>query len=246
MSYEINQSQGIYNDGRNQLAGQPALQQPIAPGQVPLVPEESMWKKFSSHYEFPISILIAILLHVVAVLVVIGYMALAYYFGEPKPPDMETIVIAGGGGDGDGVEEDYQPDVKDEIKVDLEDVTAVIPPDTLPDLIPKKNEFELEAMKLRPGDKGLGGGGSGGGKGEGFGRGIGDGVGDGVAKGGRLDRQKRWIINLSYVDPEAFVEKLSDLKIVVGARLNSGRFYIFESLTTKPPVPYKEMDSTEF
>jgi hypothetical protein len=246
MSYDINQSQGIYNDGRNQLAGQPALNQPVSPGQIPLVPEESMWRKYSSHYEFPISILLAVLLHVVAVLVVIAYMALAFYFGEPKPPDMETIVIAGGGGDGDGVEEEFKPDVNDEIKVELEEVSAVIPPDTIPDLIPKKNEFELESKKLRPGDKGLGGGGTGGGKGEGHGRGIGDGVGDGVARGGRLDRQKRWVINLSYVDSDAFIEKLANLKIVVGARFNSGRYFIFETLTTKPPVPYKEMTLDEF
>lgn len=247
MSYDINQSQGMYNDGRNQMAGQPALNQPVAPNQIALPPEEGMWRKFSSHYEFPISVLLAVLLHVFAVLLVIAYMALAFYWGDPKPPEMETIVIAGGGGDGDGAEEDFKPDVKDEIKVELEDVNTVVPPDTVPDqIIPKKNEFELEAKKLRPGDKGLGGGGSGGGKGEGFGKGIGDGVGDGVQKGARNDRSKRWQINFQYEDPESYIEKLANLKIVVGARFNNGRFFIFEEMTAKPPVPFKEMTSGEF
>ncbi len=247
MSYDINQSQGMYNDGRNQMAGQPPLNQPVAPADIPIVPEEGMWRKFSSHYEFPISILLAVLLHVFAVLLVIAYMALAFYFGDPKPPDMETIVIAGGGGEGDGAEEEFKPELKDDIKIELEDVNTVIPPDVIPDtIIPKKNEFELEAQKKRPGDIGKGGSGSGGGKGTGFGTGTGSGVGAGVEKGGRLDRAKRWLINLAYEDPETFIEKLSNLKIVVGTRFNNGRFFIFENLTTTPPVPYKEMSPEEF
>lgn len=242
MSYDINQSQGPYNDGRNQMAGQPALNQPLSPDQVPIAPEEGMWRKFSSHYEFPISILMAVLIHVFAVLIVIAYMALSFYFSDPKPPDMETINFAGGGGDGDGETKELTPEVKDEIKVELDEIKEVIPPDVVPDkIIPDKNQFELEANKKRPGDKGLGGPGSGGGKGAGIGRGIGDGAGDGIASGARLGRTKRWRINFKYEDPEGFIEKLANLKVVVGSRLNSGRYFIYEELSAKPPFKFQEM-----
>lgn len=243
MSYDINQSQGPYNDGRNQMAGQPALSQPLAPSQVPVMPEEGMWRKFSSHYEFPISILIAILLHVFAVLIVIAYMALAFYFGDPKPPDIETIVFAGGGGDGDGAEKEFTPEVKDEIKIELEDIDKVVIPDKI---VPEKNQFELEAQKKRVGDKGKGGTGSGGGKGGGIGDGEGDGAGSGKASGARLARTKRWLINFKYEDPENFIEKLANLKVVVGARLNSGRYHIYEDMGTKPPFKFREMTIDDF
>lgn len=246
MSYDINQSQGPYNDGRNQLAGQPALNQPVSPNQVPLVPEEGMWRKFSSHYEFPISILMAVLLHVFAVLIVIAYMALAFYFGDPKPPDMETINFAGGGGEGDGVTEEFKPEVKDELKVELDDITQVIPPDVIPDKIIPDKTFELKANQLRPGDKGKGGPGSGGGKGAGIGTGEGDGAGAGKASGARLSRTKRWRINFKYEDPESFVEKLANLRVVVGARLNNGRYYIYEELSAKPPFKFQEMTIEDF
>ncbi|MFO0811720.1 MAG: hypothetical protein U0796_00780 [Gemmatales bacterium] len=246
MAYEINQGQGFYNDGSNQMAGQPALQQPVAPGHIPIAPEESMWKKYSSHYEFPISVLLAVLLHVFAVLLVIAYMALAFYFGDPKPPDMETIVFAGGGGEGDGVNEEFKPEVKDELKVELDEIKP-IQPDQVPDqIVPDKNKFEQEVNKLRAGDKGKGGPGSGGGKGAGIGRGEGDGAGDGKASGARLARTKRWRINFKYEDPEGFIEKLANLKVVVGAYLNSGRFHIYDDMKPAPPMTFKEMNPTEF
>jgi hypothetical protein len=242
MSYGINQSQGPYNDGSNELPDQPALDQPVSPDQVPVVPEEGIWKKYSSHYEFPLSLLTAVMLHLLAVMVVVAYMAIAFYFGTPKPPDMETIVFAGGGGSGDGAVEDFKPVVEDEIKIDTQDL---IPPDVIPDKI-QKDQFEIEAQKLRPGDKGKGGTGSGGGKGSGIGTGEGSGAGPGKESGARMGRVKRWKINLSYEDPEAFIEKLSNLKIVIGARLNSGRFYIFEDMPARPPMNYKEMDIQQF
>jgi len=243
MAYEINQSQGPYNDGRNQMAGQPALNQPISPLQVPMVPEEGIWRKFSSHYEFPISILMAVLLHVFAVLIVIAYMALAFYFGDPKPPDMESIVFAGGGGEGDDSEKEFTPEVKDEIKLNLDKIDEVVIPDTI---VPNKNEFELEANKLKQGPKGKGGPGSGGGEGGGIGRGKGDGAGDGIASGARLSRTKRWQINFKYEDPESFIEKLANLRVVVGARLNSGRYNIYEDMASKAPFKFREMNGDEF
>jgi hypothetical protein len=245
MSYDINQSQGPYNDGNNQLAGQPALDQPVSPDQVPVVPEEGIWKKYSSHYEFPLSLLMAVMLHVLAVMVVLAYMAIAFYFGSPKPPDLETIVFAGGGGSGDGAVEEFKREIQDEIKTELDPDILKPPPDVIPDII-KKDQFEIEVQKLRPGDKGKGGTGTGGGKGAGVGTGEGDGAGPGKASGARLDRVKRWRINLSYEDPEMFIEKLSNLKIVIGARFNNGRFYIFEDMPSKPPITYKEMTLETF
>jgi hypothetical protein len=242
MSYDINQSQGPYFDGKNQLPGQPPLDQPISPDQVNLVPDDPTMKKYSSHYEFPLSMLMAVMLHVFAVLLVLAYMAIKFYFAPPPPPDMDTIVFAGGGGQGDDSPEELRPEVKDEIVVKLDPITTEVIPDRLPD----KTLFEREVQKLRQGDKGQGGEGSGGGKGKGVGTGIGDGAGPGVAKGNRLGRPRRWTIKMSYEDAEAFLEKLSELKIVIGARKPDGRFLIFQDMPTKPPVPFVEMDLKKF
>lgn len=59
-------------------------------------------------------------------------------------------------------------------------------------------------------------------------------------------RVKRWRINLKYEDPESFIEKLANLKIVIGARLNSGRYYIFDDLKPTPPHKFREMTIAEF
>src|SRR5262245_36921675 len=160
MSYDINQSQGPYFDGKNQLPGQPPLDQPISPDQVNLVPDDPTMKKYSSHYEFPLSMLMAVMLHVFAVLLVLAYMAIKFYFASPPPPDMDTIVFAGGGGQGDNSEEELRPEVKDELIVKLDPIT---PTEVIPDRLPDKTLFEQEAQKLRQGDKGQGGEGSGGG-----------------------------------------------------------------------------------
>src|SRR4029079_19335494 len=54
--------------------------------------------------------------------------------------------------------------------------------------------------------------------------------------GMRLQRVRRWKINLKYQDPEGFVKKLAELKITVGARMENGKFFIFSDLTKQPPV----------
>jgi len=243
MSYDINQSQGPYFDGKNQLPGQPPLEQPLSPDQVNLLPDDPTMKKYSSHYEFPLSMLMAVMLHVFAVLLVLAYMAIKFYFAPPPPPDMDTIVFAGGGGQGDDSPEEVRPEVKDV----LDPIKIEIPlTEVIPDRLPPKELFEQEAQKLRQGDKGQGGEGTGGGKGKGVGRGIGDGAGDGVAKGNRLGRPRRWTIKMSYEDAEAFLEKLSELKIVIGARKADGHFLIFQDLPPKPPVRFVEMDLKKF
>src|SRR5206468_4313371 len=57
---------------------------------------------------------------------------------------------------------------------------------------------------------------------------------------------KRWVINFKYEDPESFVEKLANLKVVVGARLNSGRYNIYEDMPSKSPFKFREMNIDEF
>jgi hypothetical protein len=68
---------------------------------------------------------------------------------------------------------------------------------------------------------------------------------DKPAGGGRLERVKRWRINLAYDEPKEFVSKLAELKVEVGARQKDGRFQMFTDLT-KSPAEYREIDITAF
>jgi hypothetical protein len=68
-------------------------------------PDEQFWKKYSPHYELPISSLSSLLAHglLVAVLIIGGVLAAKLGLDGGKPPDTEAIVIAGGGGHKEGV-----------------------------------------------------------------------------------------------------------------------------------------------
>ena len=62
----------------------------------------------------------------------------------------------------------------------------------------------------------------------------------------RLARTKRWQINFGYEDSEEFVKKLSNLKVVVGARLNNGTYNIYEEMPSQAPFEPREMTTGEF
>jgi hypothetical protein len=69
-------------------------------------PDERFWKRYSPHYELPISSGTSLAVHVlvITVLVVGGILATRFGLGDSLPPPAEAIVIAGGGGKPEGVE----------------------------------------------------------------------------------------------------------------------------------------------
>jgi hypothetical protein len=68
-------------------------------------PDERFWKKYSPHYELPISSASSVVAHALIVTLIVLGAALAARLGwtDNRMPEVETIVIAGGGGNPQGV-----------------------------------------------------------------------------------------------------------------------------------------------
>lgn len=240
-SSEINQGQGLYHDGKNEVPGVPALPEPLTPAEVIIEAEEGMWKKFSSNYEFPLALLIALSIHVIAVLFVVAFMTINIYWGAPKLPvtgvvDLEPPRIhqdgqndkerqGGGPGGGDPSNETFEPILlskPDSIKFDDPDPKQPLP------------------LTLEP--KGLNRNGK---PGTGIGPGSGPGAGPGNGVGVPMGRNRRWQFDFSYQEPELFLSQLSNLQVTVATRLNNGRFLVFKNLGATTSFKYEEMvDST--
>jgi hypothetical protein len=246
-SSEINQSQGFYHDGNNELPEMPALPEPIAPSQVPLSPDETLWRKYSSHYEFPLSMLLALGIHVFVILCVLAFMTFGFHF---KPVDIVVgqAVIGDPNLNGDnplsGGKLAGSPDdpAQNQEKTDAFDIgpKKSEPADPAPrpeTTLPNKRTFDDLANQQPKGNNGQS-------PVPGDGPGIGPGNEPGTATKGQHDGPKRWTINMQYDAPETFVEKLADLRIIVAARKLDGRFLIFDSLWQKP-VTFRELTSAE-
>src|SRR4029079_6111886 len=69
-------------------AGEPTTYEPEwTEPQVSLVEaDESVWKKYSSHYEFPLSVLVALGIHILALLVGLAGVTVSFYFGQHQAP----------------------------------------------------------------------------------------------------------------------------------------------------------------
>jgi len=245
-SSEINQGQGFYHDGKNEASGVPALPTPVSPDQVLLEAEEGMWKKYSSHYEFPLSLLIAVGIHVVAILFVVAFMTFSFYWSPPKPPvtevfddepprthqDGENQTQREGGSNGDQGRDPLTP---------LSDPLILTPPESLK--LPEQNPTQLPMLpnddtRQRPRPPGKPNGGIGNNSGPGMGNTNGIGV--------PMGRNVRWRILFSYDEPEVFVEQLANLQVTVALRLNNGRFMVYKNLPSTAPFKFEEMTDGAF
>ena len=197
----------------------PASTKPTKAGKVPVEPE--FWKRYSPHYEFPLSLSSSVFLHIFAA----GFLALmAYVFvqwiHEDQPLPVGGIAIGGGGGDPHGVAKGNE---NGPIQSDKEATTEGKNPDPVtnptesaelskpeaapPKLndAPAKRYFNPEDAKLgsqKLADLGMkvssrlklrskGKGGPGSGGGEGGGKGTGTGTGSGPGTGTLNDRERR-------------------------------------------------------
>jgi len=214
---------------------------PQATGTVPqnqsiFLPEDSIWKRYSSHQEFPLSVAASVVLHLLAAgIVVLGSVLVFRFASKEAPSDLEAVVFAGGGGSGDGVGDPtgpemlqdafkYDPNSNNEALADLklEDTREVAAEGDILAEKQKEDQAKINEQLARgerksglTGDKGEGGSGRGGGAGNGFGGGYGDGGGKGRNTGTRHLRQARWIIILPREDPETFIKKLVQIKAIL-------------------------------
>lgn len=218
-----------------------------------LMNEETIWKKYNSHHEFPLSVAVSVALHVFAALFVafLGVWLLQWN-SNPNPPDLGNITFAGGGGSGEGGGDPNGPETNQEAINFSDDTVADDMPKANIDLnqLPSENITSSRAIeqakktdqlakgindpRLLAGDKGRGGSGRGGGKGEGFGTGEGDGAGPGKMSK-REQRALRWVISIQYRDGEEFVEKWAELNAMMVVSETPGNYLIFRDLKQKPP-----------
>jgi len=73
--------------------------------QLPKVPEERFWKRYSPHHEFPLSLSSSLFLHIVGLVILIfgGVLLALIGLGQNNAIAVDAVTIAGGGGNPDGV-----------------------------------------------------------------------------------------------------------------------------------------------
>jgi hypothetical protein len=236
----------------------------VPQSQSMFLPDESIWKRYSSHQEFPLSVAASVVLHLFAAGIVVLGGVLVFSFGNRAgPADLEAVVFAGGGGSGTGVGDPNGPEMlQDAMKFDpnnsdapqqevkIEDYQNVVPDGDVKVEEKRQEQTKINEQLARgenkpgiTGDRGEGGSGRGGGQGNGFGGGYGDGVGKGRNTSKRSLRQTRWTIVLPREDPELFLKKLVQIKAIL--LLPEGdsvaNFKICENLE-KRPVEFKAID----
>ncbi|MFO0815023.1 MAG: hypothetical protein U0796_17520 [Gemmatales bacterium] len=254
-SSDIFQGQGFYNDGGNEAAGIPPLHTPVAPAQVPIDADEGIWKKYSAHYEFPLSLVIALGIHLIAILLVIGFMAIRIHWDQPKVPPGELVILEGprfddpdarnkpphaGGGSGNAGENSTDPFVPpfDPRSLESPDKNFSVNPTDIGPITPRFNQPLDQKTQPRLQGKSTQGTGQGPDEGPGIGKGKGVGV--------DMGRNKRWNIRLHYDEPEALLAQLANLQCIVAGRVNSGRYLVFRQLASTQPGQFDVMTGDAF
>jgi hypothetical protein len=96
---------------------------PAKPGPKP--PQEAFWQRYSPNHEFPLSSATSITVHVLAIvfMVMSGWLLARFGLGANKMLDLDTIIIAGGGGsrEGEGSVAGDRPPVSGQEDVEKQD-----------------------------------------------------------------------------------------------------------------------------
>ncbi len=224
---------------------------PLLHDHVSVSGEESVWKRYSPHYEFPMSLVIALGLHVIAFLIVVAYMTIQINWGNPKVPDNELVVVhepriegekendnPGGhtGNLGDNSPDPFAPKF-DPLALDKVDGPTVQDPLTDLNAPPEnKTSRDFQNNSKRPGLPGPIGTGD-------LGK-EGNNIGPGSKGGSLMARNKRWNIRFDYDEPETLIGQFKSLGVTVAARLNNGRFLVYDQFA--PSIKCKEMNDEEF
>lgn len=205
--------------------------------------EPSIWKKYSPHHEFPLSLLTTIVLYMFAGLVIAVFGVVSIYFGSGEMPEIENIEFAGGGGDPSGSRDsnvNYGPQENIDFRLDDEISDAPVV-ETQPDLTAPTEARErlVEEVKRTnqpfrgPNSFGRGGTGTGGGKGSGHGTGEGDGSGPGKQTK-REKRKDRWFVTFPFRSGEDYLRHVAKLGAYIAYPEGEGKFRLFEDLNKRP------------
>lgn len=227
-----------------QVNGSQAAANPAAdPRGEPSAPiEPSIWKKYSPHHEFPLSLLTTIVLYLFAGLVIAVFGVVSIYFGSGEMPELEAVEFAGGGGDPSGSRDsnvNYGPQENIDFRLDDETTDAPVV-ETTPDLTAPTEARErlVEEVKRTqpfrgPNSFGRGGTGTGGGKGSGHGTGEGDGSGPGK-QSKREKRKDRWLVTFPFRSGEDYLRHLGKLGAYIAYPEGEGKFRLIEDLNKRP------------
>lgn len=200
-----------------------------------LKPEPSIWQKYSSRNEFPLSVLSSISIHLLIIMGIIALLAIGFIFPqfgktvtEMDKGNMQLDVIPGGSTMGDAGEDANTEKAKfqfDLNKIEAEpnlfdlDPTSLDPANRKPT---PTNEGTSEAERLKKFNDAKNTGGEDGGGGNR--KGPGDGIGQ------HQMRTNRWIINIRYDEPEVFLRKLQELNVVIIAQKKEDSYLVFDDL----------------
>jgi hypothetical protein len=215
-------------------------------------PEPSVFLKYSQHHEFPLSTMASIVSHGLVLLMAMLAAGMFFSWGSDREaPDVDNIVFAGGGGDGEGGgDPNGENDLKEVITFDpsraendtptvtfnKDDIANSITESTKDRIIEEARASERMARGTDPtkraGDVGRGGPGSGGGLGSGHGTGEGSGSGPGKMSE-RAKRIDRWTIQIPYNNGEDYRAKLANLGSMVAFPEGKTQFRLFRDLDKK-------------
>ncbi len=229
----------------------PTVEDPqLPPGQIILPPEPSVWKRYSSHLEFPLSLLASVTLHVAVGMTVLLLGALVFSWEGATPPTVpvDNVLLFepdGGGPAGGGAGEHGVPLTPGQKDDDVD----IVPSQPTPPLIVKDVNDLLDSLEKvpRPQDPAprpdTTKPGSWGSKPGMPGAGTENGPGVGTGPGGkpptgprhpRMERAMRWTITIPYDEPEAFLAKLTEMQAVLFVREGDNLYRIFADLSKRP------------
>jgi hypothetical protein len=217
-----------------------------------LPPEPTVFQKYSQHHEFPLSTMASIVSHALVLLMAALAAGLIIQWGDNRePPEIDSIVFAGGGGSGEGGGDlSGDEDLKEVITFDperlqsdtptvtfnREDIADSVTQSTKERVIEQARSAEKQARGTdatkRAGHIGRGGPGSGGGLGSGHGTGEGSGSGPGKMTK-RAMRIDRWSIIIKFASGEEYRSKLANLNAMVAIPEGKGQFKLFRDLDKK-------------
>jgi hypothetical protein len=213
------------------------------PGTPLVPPDESMWRKYSRHHEFPISTIMSVVLHLFTIVTIALFGAILFNWGGSPPPEVDNVEFAGGGGSGQGGGEETptlagkeavaeQVDPTEGINFDAVDLTKIDTPRNIEEA--RKAQELVQGIRTKAaGPEGRGGPGSGGGKGSGIGTGEGSGMGPGKGSA-RQRRAERWAISFSYQSADEYIQYYASLGAILLVRESDTSFRVFRDLSKKP------------
>jgi hypothetical protein len=218
----------------------------------PKPPDDAFWRRYSPHFEFPLSAIASVVLHTLAVILLILVGLGLIGFAKPKPLDMAQPVAiiddtpgnpnAGGSSGAERQEKIDQPQdqPKVEIKPDEQVDVKVAPPEAV-EFDPNTRFVEdaeakekrkaiseaLQALSRPAGQR----------SGTGQGTGNGDGVGSGNERGEQKSkRAARWVISFNTRDGRDYLQQLAGLDAIVAVPAGNNQYRLFRNLRTVPVV----------